>query len=148
LAVRFADMKASAIVIAGCAGSAAIGLVWLSVALHGLLSLVISPPFAAGLVAAGFLVVPLWVISRRASGETKLLETEKPVGADSHSELISMVTEAAEKMAPSTPLTAMAFALTGGALSVHVPTAVTPLLLRLVAQDMSFDRQAESSPPV
>lgn len=139
-------MKASALVIAGCAGSAVIGLVWLSVALYGLLSLVISPPFAAGVVAAGFLVAPLWVISRRASGESKQLSTEKPVGAESHNELIAMVTEAAEKMAPSTPLTAMAFALTGGALSVHVPTAVTPLLLRLVTQDTSPGRQAGSLP--
>jgi hypothetical protein len=132
MAGRFDSFKASAALVGVCLVSGAIGLVWLSQAVYQFLLLVTVAPVAAGLVAAMFLVAPALIIIARAVETPRPAEPLAAVGGQG--ELVALITGTAEKMAPATPLTAIAFAITGGALSVHVPSAVTPLILRIIEQ--------------
>jgi len=115
----------------GCALFGAIGLVWLSIALNGLLAFFLNDAAAAATVAFTFLLLPLVVLSVRAGRPSKPMQAAMPAHAEGNTQLVALVTEAAERMAPTAPMAAMAFAATGGLLSVHLPTAVTPLLVRL-----------------
>lgn len=136
---HFENLKVSAGLAIGCALLGAIGLVWLSVSLYQLLCLVLNAASAAAIVASGFITLPVAVLMVRAARSPKPIQPVRLAQADGNAQLVSLVTEAAERMAPTTPLVAMAFAATGGILSVHLPSAVTPLLLRIV------ERQGEAS---
>jgi hypothetical protein len=129
---HFDGLKVSAALAIGCVLFGAIGLVWLSVSLYELLCLYLNAAAAAAIVAIGFVLLPFVVLLVRAARVPKPVQIVVPVQADGNAQLVALVTEAAERMAPTTPLVAMAFAATGGMLSVHLPSAVTPLLLRIV----------------
>jgi hypothetical protein len=122
-----------------------IGAVWLSIGVFQLILPMTGAAIAAILVGAALVAGPAIALlprSRQTANQTPI-QAAAPLG--NQDELMALVTQTAEKMASTTPLKAMAFAVTGGVLSVHLPSAVTPLLLRIAAQRTEIDTSSPAS---
>ena len=126
-----------------CLVSAAIGLVWFSLSIFELVLLVAGPPLAAGAVALVFLAAPVAALLLRSTWPTKTVTVIGAIDADDGERLVVFITSAAERMAAKSPMTAMAFAVVGSALSVHVPPPAVPVLLRILEQISRPDGEAD-----
>jgi len=115
--------------------SAVIGVVWLSVAIAGMLAAWLNPPLAA-LATAGLFFLPpiIFSIALALRGRRARQAQEQSQQALAASpDLLVELTRIAQDMAARAPLAAVAVALLGGLLAARFPAAL-PLLVQALAQ--------------
>jgi hypothetical protein len=120
---------------------AMLGLVWLSIAAWGWLSLVVSQAFAAAIIGGSFVVISVlaYLLSRsiRAEPEKKDEDhhSDRMNGSD---DVVARGMRLAERMAPDSPLAALLVALLAGLGSVSLPAAFNPFLIKIMDDVENF----------
>jgi len=111
---------------------AMLGLVWVSIAVAGLLALELSPPLAAAITGGAMIATTAltFLLSRAVcvNAEPDVAAVSSSTGQD----LISRATGISERMAPDWPMFAIVFALLAGLASVSVPSTLNPFLNKIL----------------
>jgi hypothetical protein len=107
-----------------------LGLVWLSIALAGWLSTLVSPNLATTITGASIVgLAGLAYATMRASGrKSESTNGNAEPDAPKNADVISRAVSIAERMAPETPITALVVALLAGIASVGLPDSLSPFL--------------------
>jgi hypothetical protein len=113
---------------------AMLGLVWLSIALAGWYASMMGPSLAAAMTGVTILAVAgiafaLADASASASRTRAKAAAPAPRKTD---DVVSRATSIAERMAPDTPMVAVAVALAAGIASVSLPDEMSPFLNKIL----------------
>ena len=114
---------------------AMLGLVWLSIALAGWYASMMGPSLAAATTGVTILAaasVAFAMADASANAARARAKTATPPAPHKTDDLVTRATSIAERMAPDTPMVAVAVALAAGIASVSLPEEMNPFLNKIL----------------
>lgn len=113
---------------------AMLGLVWLSIAIAGWYASMMAPSLAAAMTGVTILAVVgvAFAMADASASASRARAKPAPPAARKTDDVVSRATSIAERLAPDTPIIAVAVALAAGIASVSLPDEMSPFLNKIL----------------